>query len=106
LDIPVVHALLGHAYAVSGRTTDARRELSKLQAAAAKRYIPPSYFAILWMGLGDNKQALTWLDRGYKDRSEHMLYLGLEPLVDPLRADPAFVSLLKRVGLPQLPSQR
>jgi len=100
LDIPVVHALLGHAYAVSGRTTDARRELSKLQAAATKRYIPPSYFALVWMGLGDNKQALTWLDRGYKDRSEHMLYLGLEPLVDPLRADPQFVSLLKQVRLP------
>jgi TolB-like protein/DNA-binding winged helix-turn-helix (wHTH) protein len=100
IDVPVVHALLGHAYAISGRKSDALKELSKLQAAAAKRYIPPSYFAILWMGLGDNKQALTWLDRGYKDRSEHMLYLGLEPLVDPLRADPRFVSLLKEVGLP------
>jgi TolB-like protein/DNA-binding winged helix-turn-helix (wHTH) protein/Flp pilus assembly protein TadD len=99
LDIPVVHALLGHAYAVSGRTIDARRELSKLEAAATKRYIPPSYFALVWMGLGDNKQALIWLDRGYEDRSEHMLYLGLEPLVDPLRADPGFVSLLKQVGL-------
>lgn len=100
IDVPVVHALLGHAYAISGRKSDALKELSKLQAAAAKRYIPPSYFAILWMGLGDNKQALTWLDRGYKDRSEHMLYLGLEPLVDPLRSDPHFVSLLKEVGLP------
>jgi len=100
MDVPVVHALLGHAYAVSGRKTDALKELSKLQAAAAKRYIPPSYFAILWMGLGDNKQAFTWLDRGYQDRSEHMLYLGLEPLVDPLRADPRFVALLKKVGLP------
>jgi hypothetical protein len=94
-----VHALLGHAYAVSGRIIDAHRELSKLEAAATKRYIPPSYFALVWMGLGDNKQALTWLDRGYEDRSEHMLYLGLEPLVDPLRADPGFVSLLKQVGL-------
>jgi TolB-like protein/DNA-binding winged helix-turn-helix (wHTH) protein/Flp pilus assembly protein TadD len=100
LDIPVVHALLGHAYAVSGRTIDAHVELSKLQAAATKRYIPPSYFALVWMGLGDNKQAMIWLDQGYNDRSEHMLYLGLEPLVDPLRADPAFVSLLKQVGLP------
>jgi TolB-like protein/DNA-binding winged helix-turn-helix (wHTH) protein/Flp pilus assembly protein TadD len=99
LDIPVVHALLGHAYAVSGRIIDAHRELSKLEAAATKRYIPPSYFALVWMGLGDNKQALIWLDRGYEDRSEHMLYLGLEPLVDPLRADPGFVSLLKQVGL-------
>jgi hypothetical protein len=51
------------------------------------------------MGLGDNKQAITWLNRGYQDRSEHMLYLGLEPLVDPLRGDKGFVSLLKRVGL-------
>jgi tetratricopeptide (TPR) repeat protein len=100
LDIPVVHALLGHAYAVSGRIIDAHRELTKLEAAATKRYIPPSYFALVWMGLGDNKQALTWLKKGYTDRSEHMLYLGLEPLVDPLRADPAFVSLLKQVGLP------
>jgi tetratricopeptide (TPR) repeat protein len=103
IDVPVVHALLGHAYAVSGRKAAALKELSKLQAAAAKRYIPPSYFAILWMGLGDNKQALTWLDRGYKDRSEHMLYLGLEPLVDPIRSDPRFALLLKNVGLPSKP---
>ncbi len=99
MDVPVVHALLGHAYAISGRRSDALKELSGLQAAAVKRYIPPSYFAILWMGLGDNKQAMAWLERGYKDRSEHMLYLGLEPLVDPLRGDSRFALLLKKVGL-------
>ena len=43
---------------------------------------------------------MEWLDRGYKDRWEHMLYLGLEPLVDPLRTEPQFVSLLKKVNLP------
>lgn len=100
MDVPVVHALLGYAYAVSGRKADALKQLSTLQEAAGKRYIPPSYFALLWMGLGDNKQALTWLEHGYKDRSEHMLYLGLEPLVDPLRSDPRFALLLKKVGLP------
>lgn len=99
VDIPVVHALLGHAYAISGRKADALKELNQLQAAAARRYIPPSYFAILWMGLGNNQQALTWLERGYQERSEHMLYLGLEPLVDPLRGDPGFVQLLNKVGL-------
>jgi hypothetical protein len=74
-------------------------ELSKLQASAAKHYVPPSYFAILWMALDDKNQAFVWLNRGYQDRSEHMLYLGIEPLVDPLRSDPRFVSLLKKVGL-------
>jgi len=102
IDVPVVHALLGHAYAVSGRKADALKELSKLQSATKRRYIPPSYFAIIWMGLGDNKQALTWLDQGYEDRSEHMLYLGLEPLIDPIRSDPRFTMLLKKVGLLRL----
>jgi TolB-like protein/DNA-binding winged helix-turn-helix (wHTH) protein len=100
IDVPVLHALLGHAYAVTGRRSDGMNELGKLQAAAAKHYIPPSYFAILWMALGDKNQAFVWLNRGYQDRSEHMLYLGIEPLVDPLRSDPRFVSLLKKVGLP------
>lgn len=51
------------------------------------------------MGLGNNKQALTWLDQGYEDRSEHMLYLGLEPLIDPIRSDPRFAALLEKVGV-------
>jgi TolB-like protein/Tfp pilus assembly protein PilF len=102
IDVPVVHALLGHAYAVSGRKADALKELSKLQSATKRRYIPPSYFAIIWMGLGNNKQALTWLDQGFEDRSEHMLYLGLEPLIDPIRSDPRFAVLLKKVGLLRL----
>jgi TolB-like protein/DNA-binding winged helix-turn-helix (wHTH) protein len=99
IDLPVLHALLGHAYAITGRKTDAVNELNKLQAAAHSRYIPPPYLGIVWMGLGDKDQAFAWLERGFQGRSEHMLYLGLEPLVDPLRSDPRFDSLLKRVGL-------
>ena len=99
IDPPVLHALLGHAYAITGRRTDAVNELNKLQAAAHSRYIPPSYIGIVWMGLGDKDKAFDWLEKGFQGRSEHMLYLGLEPLVDPLRSDPRFDSLLKRVGL-------
>jgi TolB-like protein/DNA-binding winged helix-turn-helix (wHTH) protein/Flp pilus assembly protein TadD len=99
IDVPVLHALLGHAYAVTDRRSAAMDELGKLQASAAKHYVPPSYFAILWMALGDKNQAFVWLNRGYQDRSEHMLYLGIEPLVDPLRSDPRFVLLLKKVGI-------
>ena len=99
IDVPVLHALLGHAYAVTGRRAAAMDELGKLQAAAAKHYVPPSYFAIVWMALDNKDQAFVWLNRGYQDRSEHILYLGIEPLVDPLRSDPRFVWLLKKVGL-------
>jgi TolB-like protein/DNA-binding winged helix-turn-helix (wHTH) protein/Tfp pilus assembly protein PilF len=99
VDLPVLHALLGHAYAIAGRTPDAMNELSKLQASANTRYIPASYFGILWMGLGNKNQAFTWLNRGLQERSEHMLYLGIEPLVDPLHNDPRFDALLRKVGL-------
>jgi tetratricopeptide (TPR) repeat protein len=98
-DLPVLHALLGHAYATSGQSSKAMNELSRLQTAATKRYIPPAYFAVLWMGLGDKTQAITWLNRAYQDRSEHVLYLGIEPIVDPLRSDPRFALLLKKIGL-------
>jgi TolB-like protein/DNA-binding winged helix-turn-helix (wHTH) protein/Flp pilus assembly protein TadD len=99
LDLPVLHALLGHAYAVAGRKQDATKELTRLQASAGSRYIPASYFAILYMGLGDKDQAFTFLNRGLEERSEHMLYLGSEPLVDPLRSDPRFEELLHKIGI-------
>ena len=99
VDLPVVHAMLGHAYAKAGRRSDAEKELQILKAASQTRYVAPSDFAIIYIGLGDKEQAFAWLEKGYQDRSEHMLYLKAEPLVDPLRDDPRFWSLLKRVGL-------
>jgi len=99
IDPPVLHALLGHAYATVGRRPEAMNELAKLQATAGHRYIPSAYFAILWMGLGDKKQALAWLNRAYQERSEHMLYLGVEPIIEPLRADPRFQVLVRDVGI-------
>ena len=96
----VVHALLAHAYAVAGRKSEAQSELNVLTTAAShNQYVPASYLAIIWLAMGDKDKAFTYLDRSYQDRSEQMLYLAVEPLVDPLRGDPRFDSLLKRVGL-------
>lgn len=100
--LPVLNALLGHAYAVAGRKSDAQQQLTLL--LATRRYIPPSYVALVYLGLGEKDQAFKWLQQGLRDRSEHMLYLGLEPLVDPLRSDPRFVSLVSKVGLPRSPT--
>ncbi len=97
-EVPVLIALLGHAYALSGRRSDALQQLQVLQKSS--RYISPSYFALVWMALGDKDQAFKWLQKGFEDRSEHMLYLGLEPLIDPLRGDPRLGKLLREVGLP------
>jgi len=98
--LPIVHALLAHAYAMAGRRADAQRELNVLTTAAAhNQYVPPSYLAIIAIATGHNDKAFAYLDKSYQDRSEHVLYLGVEPLVDPLRNDPRFESLLKKIGI-------
>ncbi len=98
-ELPAVHALLGHAYARAGRTVEARRELQALIKASKVRYVAPSWMAIVSLALEDKNQAFFWLDKSYQDRSEHMLYLKVEPLIDPLRDDRRFATLVKRVGL-------
>jgi TolB-like protein/DNA-binding winged helix-turn-helix (wHTH) protein/Tfp pilus assembly protein PilF len=98
-DLPMVHALLAHAYAISGRRADAQSELNVLTAIGQRRYVPPSYLAIVYLAFGDKEKAFSYLNKSYQDRSEQLLYLGVEPLVDPLRSDPRFDVLLKQVGL-------
>jgi tetratricopeptide (TPR) repeat protein len=98
--LPVARALLAHAYATAGRKADAQRELNVLTGMVShNQYVPPSYLAIVSLALGDKDKAFDYLQQSYRDRSEHMLYLGVEPLVDPLRSDPRFDVLLKQVGL-------
>jgi Flp pilus assembly protein TadD len=98
-DLPMVHALLAHAYAHAGRKADAQDELNVLTAIGQKRYVPPSYLAIVYLALGNQDKAFQYLTKSYQDRSEQVLYLGVEPIVDPLRSDPRFDALLKQVGL-------
>jgi hypothetical protein len=52
------------------------------------------------MGLGDRRQALKWLEKGYEDRTFSITTLKVEPAFDSLRADPAFQSLVSRLHLP------
>jgi hypothetical protein len=52
--------------------------------------------AVIYIALGDKNEPFWWLQKSYEDRSEHMLYLKVEPLVDPLRKDPRFDSLVQR----------
>lgn len=66
------------------------------------RYVPPTDIAIMYMGLGDTDEALAWLEKGLEERDVWMTFLSVLPFWDPLRDDPRFVSLLKRVGLPDL----
>jgi len=97
VELPAVHALLGYAYGRVGRIHDAEKELAILKTASRTRYVAASWVAVVYIALGDENEAFSWLQKSYEDRSEHMLYLNVEPLVDPLRKDPRFGSLVQRV---------
>src|SRR6266498_1133540 len=100
-DDPTVLALMGRAYAASGKRDEASRTLDQLKEIAKHRYVPAYAFALLYAGLGEKDQAFQWLERGYQDRAFDMPYLKVDPLIDSLRSDPRFEDLLRRVGLPQ-----
>jgi predicted Zn-dependent protease len=98
-DSPPVLAALGHAYAAAGKRAEALQMLDKLKSVSVRRYVSPFYVAFLYIGLGDREQAVAWLDRGYDDRSNNMIFLNVVPQFDTLRSEPRFQGLRHRIGL-------
>ncbi len=92
--------MLGHAYAAAGKTVEARKMLDELHVLAKNRYVLPYGFALIHTGLGEIDEALEWLERAYLDRTPWMVYLQVEPRLDPLRSDPRFQDLLRRMNFP------
>ena len=93
-------ALLGYAHARLGERNQALRMLEQLEAASKERYTPAFCFAVVYAGLGEKDQAFTWLEKAYEERTSRLGYLKVEPLWDPLRSDPRFADLVRRIGLP------
>jgi len=97
--IPAMVTVLGYAHARAGNSAEARKALAELQARANHQYVPALYFTVVYTGLGDNRQALNWLERAYQERSDYLVYLKVEPMADSLRSEPRFQKLLNKIGL-------
>jgi tetratricopeptide (TPR) repeat protein len=88
---------LAHAYAVSGQTAEARKLLGQLIQRSTQTYFSPFDIAVVYVGLGDRDQAFEWLEKAYDERTRPMLSLKVNPRLDPLRSDPRFVALMRRM---------
>ncbi len=90
---------LGQAYALSGRRTEALKEIDKLQELSKQRYVAPYNLALIYASLGDKGNALEWLEKAYEDRSTQLIWIKADPRLDNLRSEPRFKAVVKRMGL-------
>ena len=93
---PSLATLLAHTRAGAGDTTDARR---LLQTFRHDQGITPGLFAVLYMDTGDNDHAFQWLETGVREHSMFINETKVEPRYDPLRSDPRFAALLRKMNL-------
>jgi TolB-like protein/Tfp pilus assembly protein PilF len=91
---------LGFAYAVSGRPNEARRILANLKQLYQQGIVPATSLATLHGALGESNEAFVWLEKAYQERDPQLTYLKAGRRFEPLREDPRFGQLVRRVGLP------
>jgi eukaryotic-like serine/threonine-protein kinase len=98
---PFYRAWLGYGYALSGNSSEAIRILDQLTQGSGGKYVSSYDVAAICVGLGRQDQAVRWLQKAYEERASHFHHIGVEPIFDPLRSDPRFEELVRRIGLPQ-----
>ena len=90
---------LGHAYAASGRKTEARRILRELDQQSKHRYVSPYDRALIYVGLGENDQAVAWLERA-EEQNVPLHHINVDQRFNSLRSDRKYQQLLRRIGFP------
>jgi len=95
---PTCMANLARAYVASGKRGEAEKLLADLKQRSGAGDSHGSEIAVIYAALGDTDQAMKWLERGYEERFNPGVLI--RPGFDPLRSDPRFQDLWRRVGLP------
>ncbi|MFZ1929172.1 MAG: tetratricopeptide repeat protein, partial [Candidatus Sulfotelmatobacter sp.] len=90
---------LAYIYGRSGQRAKAKFALQQLERVSQSQVVDPISFATACIGMGDKEKALVWLQRAYQWHSSSLTALKVDPTYDPLRNDPRFQALVRRVGL-------
>lgn len=90
---------LAYVHGRAGQRERARHALEKLQQVRRRQQIDPAAFVWAYIGMGNRDEVFTYLGKAYLEHSNVLTTLKVEPGFDPLRSDPRFQDLLRRVGL-------
>ena len=91
----------GYSYAKTGRQDKAEDVIRKLRALEKTEPVDPYTLAVLYVGMGDKDKAFVELEKNFNERGFYVLYMRFDPFMDPLRDDPRFIDLIKRIGFPK-----
>jgi serine/threonine-protein kinase len=94
-------ATLGYSLAAAGDRSYATDLVAELEEKRRHEYVSPVELALLYIALGDNQNALDWIEKSIEDRRGWAAYLRVHPVLDPLRSDPRFDRLVKRMMFDQ-----
>ncbi len=97
--VPTV-AGIGYVYGIQGKRQEALQVLSNLEARSKKEYVTAYAVALVHAALGDKDQAFAWLDKAVEERTHWLVWLKRDLRWEPIRSDPRFEALIKRVGFP------
>ena len=97
---PTMVGALAGALARAGRASEARSLLAEIHETSRRRYVSPAAFVFPLVALGEHEQAFRWLERGFEERINLMIFVNSVEALDPLRRDPRFRDLVQRIGLP------
>jgi eukaryotic-like serine/threonine-protein kinase len=92
---------LGYVYAVAGKQADALRKIKELEDKYARKEALGQYIATVYMGLGHQDKVFEWLEKDFQVRNGKLAEIRWQIPFEPLRDDPRFKDLIKRMGLPE-----
>jgi tetratricopeptide (TPR) repeat protein len=90
-----VVAALGYVHGLKGDTAKAQAAFAEIKEREKAGFVSAYDKALINLGLGDREQATDWLEEAYKERSYWLIYMQVDPAIDPLRTSPRFADLLK-----------
>lgn len=90
---------LAYIYGRSGQRAKAKFALEQLERVSRSQMVDPLSFSVAYIGIGDKEKAIAWLQKAYQWHSSSLTALKVDPTYDPLRNDPRFQALVRRIGL-------
>jgi serine/threonine protein kinase/tetratricopeptide (TPR) repeat protein len=90
---------LAFIYGLIGKKVQSRKILARVLDLTRTYRVSPGLIAMIYLGLDEREQALTWLEKAYRQHSPMMAWLKVDPRFDRIRQEPRFQTLMRRVGL-------